>query len=112
MFNSQENGLLYSIVDSHKLFTIPINHLITYNKFINKNSFISNFPHANNYLNAVYELTDRLTKTYDKLEFEINEIIINNQQISIEEVIVDSKPFAKLLNFKKNKKIKQQKLLI
>jgi poly(3-hydroxybutyrate) depolymerase len=51
---------------------------------------------------AGYELMYRLGKDYEKPAFELNETTIDGQTVGIMERIVVSKPFCKLLHFKKD----------
>jgi poly(3-hydroxybutyrate) depolymerase len=57
-------------------------------------------PFAQN-IAAGAELMYRLGKDYNKPSFNIKSTIIDNQTVGIEEVVVNSKPFCNLLNFKK-----------
>jgi poly(3-hydroxybutyrate) depolymerase len=63
---------------------------------------------------ASLELFERTTRRYGKPEFGIEDVIVEDDLIAVEETIVFSKPFCKLLNFTKLReaKKKQHKLLI
>ena len=64
---------------------------------------------------ASLEMFERTTRRYGKPEFGIADTIVNDDLIAIEEQITLTKPFCKLLNFKKlieGKQRPQHKLLI
>ena len=65
-------------------------------------------------LAASLELFERTTRRYGKPEFGIKDTIINDDLVAVEETVVLTKPFCKLLNFRKDwaPKKKQHKLLI
>jgi poly(3-hydroxybutyrate) depolymerase len=52
-------------------------------------------------MSAGFELLYRLGKEYEKPQFGITEVISNGQKVSIFEEVVATKPFCKLLHFKK-----------
>ncbi len=63
---------------------------------------------------ASFELFERTTRRYGKPEFGISDTIINDDIVAIDETVVLTKPFCKLLNFRKawSPKTAQHKLLI
>lgn len=63
---------------------------------------------------AGYELLYRLGKTYSKPAFQINSVMVDQQEVPIAEKVVLEKTFCKLLHFKKSTKssFQQPKLLI
>ncbi len=65
-------------------------------------------------LAASFELFERTTRRYGKPEFGIRDAIVNDDLVAVEETVVFTKPFCKLLNFKKiwAQKKPQHKLLI
>ncbi len=64
-------------------------------------------------MRATLEITERITRTYAKPEFNIKEAVVNEKKYAIEQSIVMEKPFCNLLHFdKKAYTGKQPKLLI
>ena len=64
-----------------------------------------NYPHMDTPLSAPVsasvEMLERLTRTYNKPEFEIESVEIDGKVFEIEEEIVEGRPFADLRHFKK-----------
>lgn len=63
---------------------------------------------------ASLELFERTTRRFGKPEFEIRDTIVDDELVPVEETVVFTKPFCKLLNFRKvwEGKTKQHKMLI
>lgn len=51
--------------------------------------------------NASLETGMRLTRRYEKLGFNIEEVTINNKNVAVREEVVESKPFCNLIHFKR-----------
>ncbi|MCX7220317.1 MAG: polyhydroxyalkanoate depolymerase [Burkholderiales bacterium] len=85
--------------------------------FANPISPLAHTPYAQR-IAAGYELMFRLGKDYEKPQFEINSVTINEQEVAILESSVTDKSFCKLLHFKKDlppkelSKLKQAKVLL
>ena len=60
---------------------------------------------------AGYELMYRLGKEYEKPEFGIKQAVVNGKPVHIDERVVESKPFCKLLHFRKDLSEKEFKAL-
>jgi len=60
---------------------------------------------------AGYELMYRLGKEYEKPEFGIKQAVVNGKPVHIDERVVESKPFCKLLHFRKDLSQKEMKAL-
>lgn len=60
---------------------------------------------------AGYELMYRLGKEYEKPEFGIKQAVVNGKPVHIDERVVESKPFCKLLHFRKDLSQKELKAL-
>jgi len=60
---------------------------------------------------AGYELMYRLGKEYEKPEFGIKQAVVNGKPVHIDERVVESKPFCKLLHFRKDMSEKAFKAL-
>jgi len=61
---------------------------------------------------ASAEVAERLTRRFGKPSFNLPYTEIDGEQVAIEEEIIVEKPFASLLNFKRNTKRKDPKVLI
>jgi poly(3-hydroxybutyrate) depolymerase len=63
---------------------------------------------------ASLELFERTTRRFGKPQFEIKDAIVDDELVPVEETVVFTKPFCKLLNFRKlsDGKKKQHKMLI
>ncbi|SFA76746.1 poly(3-hydroxybutyrate) depolymerase [Collimonas sp. OK607] len=91
-FHEFNRSLLHPLVQwadaGSRLFTDPISPL-------------AHTPFAQR-IAAGYELMYRLGKQYEKPEFEINSTLINGKQVGIVEEIAVTRPFCRLLHFKKD----------
>jgi poly(3-hydroxybutyrate) depolymerase len=52
-------------------------------------------------LSAAYELLNRLTKNYEKPEFRITSVTVCGTEVAVQEHVVLTKPFCRLLRFKR-----------
>ncbi len=50
---------------------------------------------------AGFDLVHRLTKEYEKPEFDINKVNVHGTDVVIQEQVVEAKPFCRLLRFKR-----------
>jgi len=82
---------------SSKLFTNPVSPL-------------AHTPFAQR-IAAGYELMYRLGKEYEKPEFDITQVEVAGKQVHILERVIESKPFCKLLHFRKDMPEKEFKAL-
>jgi len=91
-FHEFNRSLLHPLVQwadaGSRLFTDPISPL-------------AHTPFAQR-IAAGYELMYRLGKQYEKPEFEINSALIKGKQVGIVEEIAVTRPFCRLLHFKKD----------
>ncbi|UAA37329.1 polyhydroxyalkanoate depolymerase [Paraneptunicella aestuarii] len=85
-FLSRSAGLMH---DSLQLLHDVANHPA--------NPFAQTWPAR--FFNASVETGMRLTRRYEKPEFGINEIMINEQPITVREEVVHEKPFCNLMHF-------------
>lgn len=69
-------------------------------------SMLSQLPFAQR-IAAGYELLYRLGKEYEKPEFDLKETLVGDQSIGIVEEITVTKPFCRLIHFKKDLPAKQ-----
>jgi poly(3-hydroxybutyrate) depolymerase len=90
-FHEFRQSLLHPLVQwadaGSRLFTDPISPL-------------AHTPFAQR-IAAGYELMYRLGKQYEKPEFEIDSTLINDKQVGIVEEVTVTRPFCRLLHFKK-----------
>ena len=61
---------------------------------------------------AASEVFERITHRYAKPEFGITEVKVGAKTVAIKEEVVSTKPFCRLLHFKKEGNIKQPRMLI
>lgn len=87
------NPMMQWAETSAKLFSDPISPL-------------AHTPFAQR-LAAGYELLYRLGKDYEKPEFQIDSTVVNGKTIGIVEEITETKPFCRLIHFKKDLDNKQ-----
>ncbi|WP_211450920.1 polyhydroxyalkanoate depolymerase [Collimonas antrihumi] len=91
-FHEFQRSLIHPLVQwadaGSRLFTDPISPL-------------AHTPFAQR-IAAGYELMYRLGKQYEKPEFEIDSTLINDKQVGIIEEVAVTRPFCRLLHFKKD----------
>ena len=63
-------------------------------------------------LGAAAELTERVTRRFGKLAFDLKETVIDGKTVEVTEKIVVEKPFGRLLNFKRNVKRNDPQVLL
>jgi poly(3-hydroxybutyrate) depolymerase len=91
------NPLMQWAEASSKLFTNPVSPL-------------AHTPFSQR-IAAGYELMYRLGKDYEKPEFGIKQVEVNGRPVSIFEQVVDTKPFCRLIHFRKDLSDKESKAL-
>ena len=74
--------------------------------FSNPVSPLAHTPFAQR-IAAGYELMYRLGKDYEKPEFDINSVLVNDKPVGIIEEVEQERPFCRLLHFKKDMPAKQ-----
>ncbi|EIJ46823.1 poly[D(-)-3-hydroxyalkanoate] depolymerase [Herbaspirillum sp. GW103] len=60
---------------------------------------------------AGYELLYRLSKEYEKPQFNIGEVAVDDKPVGITEEVVETKPFCRLIHFKKDLSARQSAAL-
>lgn len=92
---------LYDLYDNQKIYLNFIADLSNASRKLvsklNKKQYIPGV----NFIDASLAVIDRFGKDYKKIGFEITDIKIKNFDILIKENVVDSKPFCKLIEFKR-----------
>ena len=71
-----------------------------------------NYTFSGKTVAATAELLERYTGVYERPEFNLQYANIDGNKIAIEELVVVSKPYCNLLNFKRNGQYDQPKMLI
>ena len=61
---------------------------------------------------AVSELLERLTRNYGKPAFGITQTEVGGKTVAVKEVVIDERPFCRLLHFSRDTKVQSPKLLI
>jgi poly(3-hydroxybutyrate) depolymerase len=111
--------MLYQLHEMQRSFLTPLMQWADASSKLFSNP-VSPFAHTpfSQRIAAGYELMYRLGKEYDKPAFGIDTTLIDGQQVGIMEQTVVTKPFCKLLHFKKNlndralKALNQPKVLL
>jgi poly(3-hydroxybutyrate) depolymerase len=105
---------LYSAMEFCKLQSNPMREGIKGFYSILKNPYLpGNYSQIGKNYEAIFEILERLSRTYHSKKFDVNEIIIDDKKVAIAEMVVFSKPFCDLIHFHKlPHKSKQPKLLI
>jgi len=113
MFFKSENVMLYQYRELTKAFQAPCRFAIQCQDWWQNGEY--NLI-SNSYLNSVYkasfEIIERLTREYHKLEYGIISTEVKGKKINIIQQTILSKPFCNLIHFKKDADIAQAKLLI
>ncbi len=109
-----ENSSLYSNYELAKYSLLPLRAWIQSSKRVFEENEGLNFgiPIADNSFKATIDLIERVTRNYEKPEFGITETKVDGAKVTILQTMILSKTFCKLLNFRKEPMIKQEKLLI
>ncbi len=79
--------------------------------FTNPFSPLAYMPHSSR-VAAGSELLARAVKRYEKPEFGLNQTVIGGETVAVREEVIDSRPFCKLLHFRRETALKQPKVLV
>ncbi len=95
--------MLYQLHEMHRSFLTPLMHWADASSklFTNPVSPLAHTPFSQR-IAAGYELMYRLGKDYEKPAFEIDSTDINGDQVGIIEQVVQTKPFCRLIHFRKD----------
>ena len=109
--------MLYQLHEMQRSFLMPLMQWAnTSSKLFT--SPVSPFAHTpfSQRIAAGYELMYRLGKDYEKPQFEIDSVLVQGETFGITEQVVVTKPFCRLIHFKKNangtRDLKQPKVLL
>lgn len=79
--------------------------------FTNPFSPLAYLPHSSR-VAAGSELLARIVRRYEKPSFELDTVVIDGRPVSVREEVVASKPFCKLLRFRREAPLDQPKVLL
>ena len=111
--------MLYQFHEMNRMFMAPLMQWAeaTATLYSNPASPLAVLPYAQR-IAAGYELLYRLGKEYEKPNFELNETLVDGESVNIVEETIVTKPFCRLLHFKKDlparrlSALKQPKVLL
>ena len=94
--------MLYQIYETNRAWISPFSEFAsaTSKLYSNPLSPFAQVPQAQR-LSAGFDLVHRLTKEYEKPEFGINKVTVDDTEVVIQEQVVLDKPFCRLLRFKR-----------
>ena len=94
--------MLYQLYESNRAWLSPFSEFASAASKLYSNplSPFAQMPSAHRF-SAGFDLASRLTKEYEKPEFDINHVSIDGVDVVIQEKVVESKPFCRLLRFKR-----------
>ena len=94
--------MLYQIYETNRAWISPFSEFASAASKLYSNplSPFAQIPQAQR-VSAGFDLVHRLTKEYEKPEFGINKVTVSGTDVVIQEQVVVSKPFCRLLRFKR-----------
>ncbi|MDX9844843.1 MAG: polyhydroxyalkanoate depolymerase [Aquabacterium sp.] len=94
--------MLYQLYESNRAWLSPFSEFASAASKLYSNplSPFAQLPSAHRF-SAGFDLASRLTKEYEKPEFDINHVSIDGVDVVIQEKVVERKPFCRLLRFKR-----------
>jgi poly(3-hydroxybutyrate) depolymerase len=94
--------MLYQIYEANRAWISPFSEFASAASKLYSNplSAFAQIPSAHR-VSAGFDLVHRLTKEYEKPEFDINHVNVNGTDVVIQEQVVEAKPFCRLLRFKR-----------
>lgn len=96
------NHLLYASVESFRTMISPMRIFAKASKNFHGNAWNPlSKTGLSRYMGASYELFERVTRHYNKPEFDITSTTIDGKQVAIAQKIISKRNFGSLLNFKK-----------
>jgi len=109
----RENSHLYHLHEMHYAAMAPLNMMANAGKAFHRHP-LSPLAHTGfgRHMAAAAELLERVTHRYGKPEFGITHTKIDGKRVEIVEEIVESKPFCRLIHFRKEKSKQQPKMLL
>lgn len=108
-----ENAGLYSLKEIHTAGLAPTRMMANAAKVMFSNPMNPlSYTGVGRQMAAAGELVERITQSYPKPHFNIQYTQVNGKNVDVWEEVRIDKPFCNLLRFKKDSKVKQEKLLI
>ncbi len=94
--------MLYQLYESNRAWLSPFSEFAsaTAKLYSNPQSLMAHLPQAQR-MAAGFDLAHRLTKEYEKPEFNIRAVDVDGTEVVIQEQVVEAKPFCRLLRFKR-----------
>ncbi|RRS03371.1 polyhydroxyalkanoate depolymerase [Aquabacterium soli] len=94
--------MLYQIYETNRAWLSPFSEFASAASKLYSNplSMFAHIPQAQR-VAAGFELVHRLTKEYEKPEFDIKSVDVGGTEVVIQEQVVEAKPFCRLLRFKR-----------
>lgn len=94
--------MLYQIYETNRAWLSPFSEFASAASKLYSNplSMFAHIPQAQR-VAAGFELVHRLTKEYEKPEFDIKSVNVGGTEVVIQEQVVQAKPFCRLLRFKR-----------
>ncbi len=107
------NSHLYTAFELQRMALSPVNMAATCGKkFFGSPLNPFAYTEYGRRMAAASELLERMTRRFAKPAFEIAETTVAGKAVEVDEVVVLTKVFGRLLHFKKRSKIRQKKMLI
>lgn len=108
-----ENSGLYSMVEGARMAISPARSVLKILIEFARNPFLPySYTYHGKFSHASMELIERITRHYPKPEFGIHHTEVNGKEIKIHQENILDKSFCKLIHFKKETNLKQEKMLI
>jgi poly(3-hydroxybutyrate) depolymerase len=113
MIHIRENSHLYHLHEMHYAAITPINLLANASKALHRHPLSPlSYTGYGRHVAAASEVLERVTHRYGKPIFGLGHTTVNGKRVTVHEEIVDTKPFCRLIHFKKDKVEAQPKMLI
>ena len=100
--DTEGHAMLYQLYESNRAWLSPFSEFASAASKLYSNplSPFAQVPSAHRF-SAGFDLASRLTKEYEKPEFDINHVSMDGVDVVIQEKVVEHKPFCRLLRFKR-----------
>lgn len=113
IFHHHENHPLYSLHEMQYAAISPINFMAKATKAFHSNPLSPiAYTGYGRHMAAAAEVLARVTHRYAKPSFGLPFCTINGKKVAIHEEIIETRPFCRLIHFRKEGKITQPKLMI
>jgi len=94
--------MLYQIYETNRAWISPFSEFASAASklYSNQLSPLAHMPQAQR-IAAGFDLMHRLTKEYEKPEFGINKVTVQDTEVVVQEQTIEAKPFCRLIRFKR-----------